>query len=105
MIASEYIKRCLKEIFIFFIIYAFWCFAYGISVELFYYYCQAKSMKEYLLIPFYNEIPHCKAFIWIQHNSYKSAQQLILTSVSWIVRVLTTHMLLDNGDQNAKKIY
>lgn len=104
MITSENIKKCLKEIFIYFMIYAFWCFAYGISVELFHYYCQVKSIKEYLLIPFYNEIPHCKAFIWIQHNSYKSAQQLILTSVSWIMRVLTTHMLLDTKYQIEKKI-
>jgi hypothetical protein len=92
---NAYIKTCIKETVVFLMIYTFWCLAHGISTELFHQCCQPKTMSEFLLIPFYNEIPYCKALIWVQYNAHKTSQQLLLSSVSWAMRVLTSHMLLE----------
>jgi hypothetical protein len=92
---NETIKMYIKETVIFLIIYTFWCLSHGISTELFYLYCQPKSLAEYIFIPFYNEIPYCRALIWVQCNSHKTSQQLLLSSVTWAMRVLTNHMMLE----------
>ena len=95
-------KIIAKETFVFFIIYTFWCFAYSISNELFYHYCQPKRIIECFLAPFYDLAPHCKIVIWIQENSRNVTNHMILTSMTWVIRLMGNYLMLPKNT-NTKK--
>ncbi len=79
-----------------FIIFAIWTLMHGISVELYYHYCCPKKPIEYLLVPFYTEMPHCQILHWIQTNSYQNIHTITATSITWISGMIVRNLKLKN---------
>ncbi len=93
IINSTILKECLYV----FSIYCFWCLIHGISTECFYHFCNPKNIIQYLLIPFYNETPHCKILYWFQQQSRTSIQSISYTVITWVSKVLLEKCVMYNN--------
>lgn len=88
----------VKDAIVFTIIYILWCFIHGISVELYYIYCTPRSPFQYLLIPFYNETPHCKIFSWFQNTSKNSLQSICIIITSFVSKKIMEYLIISNDN-------
>ena len=84
----------IKDAIIFTLIYIIWCIIHGISVELYFNYCTPKTAFQYLLIPFYNETPHCKIFSWFQNSSKNSLQTICIVATSFISKKIMEYLII-----------
>ena len=99
IIYSTILKECVSI----FSIYCFWCFIHGVSTEYFYSFCNPKHIMQYLLIPFYNETPHCKILYWLQQQSRTSIQSISYTLITWISKVLLEKCIIRKKSNDKKE--
>ncbi len=84
----------LKEIISFIIIYLAWCILQFISHQFYHMYCVPKNPMEILLIPFINEMPHCKGLYWLFKNSYDNVSTINKTLVTWTSKIVIERSIL-----------
>ena len=90
----------IKDALIFVLIYVVWCIIHGISVELYFNYCTPRSAFQILLIPFYNETPHCKIFSWLQNSSKNSLQSICIVVTSFSFKKIMEYLIIPHNTVN-----
>lgn len=78
----------LKEIVSFTIIYLSWCVMQYISHQFYHNYCMPKNPIEIILIPFINEMPHCKILYWLFKNSYDTVSTVNKSIITWTSKII-----------------